>query len=177
MDYLQSCCKERTFPVDIAFTDGEYFCRKCGTYLGRSFQLDYRDIGNSIVKKYKGYNPRNHASHVLNRLECIEKNKPSEEVILQIKNKIDQESGQYTKAQINSVIKTPSLRKHIVYIWCNLNDVPFLQIMPKDRHIIITRIEENSHAGRKIRKNYHKLIEEIIREISELEYLSPYLNI
>ena len=59
MDYLQSCCKERIFPVDIAFTDGEYFCRKCGAYLGRSFQLDYRDIGYSIVKKYKGYNPRN----------------------------------------------------------------------------------------------------------------------
>ena len=177
MDYLQSCCKERTFPADIAFTDGEYFCRKCGTYLGRSFQLDYRDICNSIVRKYKGYNSRYHASHVLNRLECIEKNKPSKEVILQIKTKINQESGQYTKSQINNLFKSPSLRKHIVYIWCKLNNIPFLQITPKDRCFIINKLEGNKHVGKKIRKNYHKLIKAMIRENLELEYIFPYLNI
>ena len=177
MDYLQSCCEERTFPVDIAFADGEYFCRKCGTYLGRSFQLNYRDFSNYIGRKYKGYNPRNHASHVLNCLECIEKNKPTDEVISEIRNKIGRESGPYTKKEINGVVNSPSLMKHIVYIWCKLNDFPFLNIVPKDRHFIINKIVENKHSGKKIRKKYHKLIEDTILENRELHYISPYLNL
>ena len=177
MNYFQNCCEERTFPIDIAFTDGEYFCKKCGMYLGRTFQVDYRDMANFIVRKYKGYNPRNHASHVLNRLECVEKNKPTDEVISQIKNKMDPGSGQYTKTKINSVIKAPSLKKHIVYIWCKLNDVPFLNIARRDRDFIINKIVENKPSGKKIRKKYHELIEEIILENRELEYISPYLNI
>ena len=173
--FFQKCCDDRVHPGDIALDDGEYFCKRCGQYLGRTFQSDYRDIQNSIVRKYNGYNPMNHASHVLNRLECIEKNKPTSEQILEIKNKIDQGSGQYSKAEINGVIKTPLLRKHIVYIWCKLNDVPFLKIASRDRDFLITKIVENKHSGKKIRKKYHELIREVILKNPELGYISPYL--
>ena len=175
--FFQKCCEHRVIPGDIALDDGEYFCRRCGMYLGKTFQSDYRDMQNSIVRKYKGYNPRNHASHVLNRLECIEKNKPSDKQILQIKNKIDQGSGQYSKTEIDAVIKTPLLKKHIVYIWCKLNDVPFLIITSRDRDLLITKIVENKHSGKKIRKKYHELIREVILENSGLAYISPYLNL
>ena len=146
-------------------------------YLGRTFQSDYRDMQGSIVRKYMGYNPKNHTSHVLNRLECIEQNRPTREQIREIKSKIDQGSGQYSKTEINGVIKAPLLRKHIVYIWCKLNDVPFLKIASRDRDLIIRRIVENTHSGRKIRKNYHELIRKVILENPELEYISPYLNL
>ena len=174
--YFRKCCDDRLYPGDIALLDGEYICKKCGQYLGVAFQIDYKDTKNFIVRKYKGYNPRNHASHVLNRLECIEKNKPPDVVILHIKNKIDEESRQYTKIKINAVIKTPSLRKHIVYIWCKLNNVPFLNITPRDRDFIITKIVGSKYSGKKIRKSYHKLIEEVILENPELKYIRPYLN-
>jgi len=175
--FFQKCCDDRIIPADIALDDGEYFCRRCGHYLGRTFQSDYRDMQNSIVRKYKGYNPKNHASHVLNRLECIEKNKPTSEQILEIKNKIDQGSGQYSKTEIDAVIKAPLLKKHIVYIWCKLNNVPFLNIASRDRDFIINKIVENKHSGKKIRKRYHRLIREVILENHELDYISPYLNL
>ena len=173
--FFQKCCDDQVILGDIALDDGEYFCRRCVMYLGKTFQSDYRDMQNSIARKYKGYNPRNHASHVLNRLECIEKNKPADGQILQIKNKIDQGSGQYSKAEIDAVIKTPLLKKHIVYIWCKLNDVPFLNIASRDRDLLINKIVENKNPGKKIRKRYHELIREVILENPELEYISPYL--
>ena len=145
--------------------------------MGRTFQSDYRDMQNSIVRKYKGYNPKNHASHVLNRLECTEKNKPTKKQILEIKDKIDQGSGQYSKTEINAMIRTPLLRKHIVYIWCKLNDVPFLNIASRDRDLLINKIVENKHSSKKIRKRYHELIREVILKNPELGYISPYLNL
>ena len=85
--HFNPCCNERQFPRDIVLDDGEYYCILCGTYLGRTFVWNYKDMQNYKFRKPKPYDPKNHASHVLNCLESLQANKPGLDVLDKLKKK------------------------------------------------------------------------------------------
>ena len=169
---FQTCCENRKFEDITRLDTGEYICRVCGRFIGKDFIIDYNDYGRYVFKKYQGYKRKNHISHILNRIQCIEKNKPCDALICEIKKEIGQKNV-YSKKDIYNVIKNPVLRKHVMYILCKLNNDNFLYIHPYDRQLIIDRVLEKCEGKKK--KNYFKLIEAVVRENEDLDYIQRYL--
>ena len=167
---LRPCCQERRIPRDIALEDGEYYCKRCGLYLGRTFIWNYRDMQNYHFRKAmsKPYDARNHASHVLNCLECKQSNKPRSDVLAKLK------LGGTSKRDLYCNVGR-SLRKHLTYIWCELNCVPHLRIEPDHRLFLLREISRAPKSGR-LRKPYQRIISDIVKENPELGYISRYLN-
>ena len=168
---LRPCCEERRMPIDIALEDGEYYCKRCGLYLGRTFMWNYRDFQNYNFRRSltKPYNPRNHASHVLNCLECKQTGKPSFNVLNKLKK------GGTSKEDLYCNVGC-SMRKHLTYIWCELNNVPYLNIDPEHRMFLLREISKTPKSGLS-RKSYHKIIYDIIQENPHLDYISRYLTL
>ena len=166
---LRPCCGKRRMPQDIALEDGEYYCRRCGLYLGRTFIWNYRDLQSHYFRRAlsKPYNPRNHASHVLNCLECKQSNKPSFETLAKLK------VGGTSKEDLYKNVKR-SQRKHLTYIWCKLNNIPDLQIEQEDRNFLLREISRDNGTG-KMRKSYHEIIFDLIEKNPNLQYIHRYL--
>ena len=84
--HFNFCCKNRQVPRDVVLDDGEYYCTLCGTYLARDFVWNFSDMQHYKFKKSsKPYDEKNHASHVLNCLQCLELNKPGPEGLAKLK--------------------------------------------------------------------------------------------
>ena len=127
--------------------DGEYFCTLCGTCLGCTFIWDYRDYHNYRIRKSKPYDPKNHAKHVLNCLQCLESGKPSRAAINKLKK------GGTSKEDL-SKNAWRGIRKHLTYVWCELNGVEHLRILPEHRELLVNEICKTSKINRK-RQPYH----------------------
>ena len=168
--YFSYCCNERQVPRDVVLDDGEYFCILCGTCLGKTYVWDYRDMKNYIFKKAsKPYDPRNHARHVLNCLQCLQGNKPSLDVLDKLKK------GGISKENLyNNCWR--SAKKHLTYIWCELNNIEHLRISPKHREILVDEISRAPKI-KKQRKSYHKIIFDSIQKYPEMNYIIRYLNL
>ena len=124
--YFRECCQNRRVPLDIALDEGEYFCKLCGTCIGKSFCLNYKDYSGYVFQKPQPYKFKNHVSHILNRLECKEANKPSIDEIKKLK--LESYSKEYLCNNLSG-----KMRKHITYIWCVMNNIKFLSMRHCDR--------------------------------------------
>ena len=168
--HFNFCCNERQVPRDVVLDDGEYYCILCGTCLGPAFVWNYSDMQHYKFKRSsKPYDARNHASHVLNCLQCLELNKPGLDVLVELRE------GGISKENLHRNAWR-SVRKHLTYIWCELNGVKYLKILPEHRDILIDKISKTPKI-RKQRKSYHKIIAEIIQNHPEMSYILNYLNL
>ena len=166
--HFNKCCTERQVPRDVVLDDGEYYCILCGTYLGKTFVWNYKDLQNYKIHRPKAYDPKNHASHVLNCLEGIQKNKPGLAVLSKLKK------GGTSKEALREN-SGRSLKKHLAYIWCELNDVEKLKILPKHREILIDEICSTKKI-KKQRMSFHKIIEQVVDKDPDMSYILKYLN-
>ena len=170
---LRECCGNRKFKDIVREDTGAWFCRACGKHIGSESIIMYKDYyGRHGFKKYKGYKRRNHISHVLNRLECIEKNKPTDELIHELREKIGHKAT-YTKMDVYDATRDPILRKHVTYILCKLNGREALYIYPCDRELITNKVLEK--LGSKNAKNYLEIIKEVSKE-NKLIYVVQYIG-
>ena len=167
--HFNTCCNEREFPRDIVLEHGEYFCTLCGTCLGCTFVWDYKDYQNYKIKKSRPYDAKNHARHVLNCVQCLESGKPSLSVINKLKK------GGTSKEDLNKNAWR-KVRKHLTYVWCELNQVDHLRILPEHIDLLVSNICETPRINQK-RKSYHKIIKEVIHDHPEMKYILRYLNL
>ena len=166
--HFNHCCDEREVPRDVVLDDGEYYCICCGTCLGKTFVWNYNDLKNYKFHRSKPYHPKNHASHVLNCLEGLQQNKPSPVVLDKLKK------GGTSKEDLRKNTGR-SLKKHLTYIWCELNDIEKLRILPKHREMLIDEIC-SAKKIKKQRMSYHKIIEQAIDKDPDMSYILEYLN-
>ena len=167
--FFQKCCQNRIDPVDIALDDGEYFCRLCRLCIGKSFCLDYKDYSGYIFQKPQPYKLKNHASHILNRLECKEANKPSIDEIRELG------LSSYSKRYLCNNL-SGKMRKHLTHIWCVMNNIEPLSIKYCDRQRIIDILVNYPKTG-KYRSKCDEIIREAIYKDPILLYIEPYLNL
>ena len=167
--HFNFCCEDRQVPRDVVLDDGEYYCTCCGTCLGKIFVWNYNDLKNYKFNRSKPYDPKNHASHVLNCLQCLQANKPGPEVLAKLKK------GGISKESLRKSAWR-NVRKHLTYVWCELNGIEHLRIVPKHREILINEIC-NTPKIKKQRTSYHKIIIQIIEVHPEMSYILKYLNL
>ena len=168
--HFNKCCTERRFPQDISFDDGEYFCKRCGSYLARGIEWNWSDYRDHGFRKYasKPYDPKHHAGHVLNCLESLEMNKPCREVIDKLKLGGISKRALYANSSV-------ALRKHLPYVWGKLNGIEPLRIKPEHRAFLIGEISKAPVLGVN-RGAYHGIIAEVIQAHPEMSYILPYLS-
>ena len=82
--------------------------------------------------------------------------------------------GILSKVNLNKVLKGP-MKKHLTYLWCELNGVTPLRLRGDHRRFLVHRICKEPIINSN-RKNYHDIIRKIISENPELEYIKPYLR-
>ena len=109
--------------------DGRFLCCTICCQLDIEETRVDREERESIYYKYDtvtwiGYQRIHHANEVYKRLQCIEPNQPSLSDINNFKLKLNND---YSLENIyrNSNVKQ---RKHLVYVYCELNDIPLPQI-------------------------------------------------
>ena len=150
---------------------GDYWCKECDTNLGK---IRYEQPS----RVYRGYDVRHHISHTLRRMQCIEDNKPYPEIVDGIKRMLDDLGLSYSKRNIKKCLRSVSDKKHLIFIWCVLNDVPFLEIQPAHQDLIADKIANEEVKGDRLRrKNFQITISKLIeKNIKDLEYIKNYLS-
>ena len=171
---FRECCENREFEDIVRLDTGEYICKACGRFIGTDSIIGYNDYSKYVFKKYQGYKRKNHISHLINRIQGVEKNKPCDSLIREIKERIGEKS-MYSKKDVYDVVDNAVLRKHVVYILCKLNNINLLYIHPYDKQLIIDRVLEKCDSKRK--KNYRKIIEDVVRDNEHLSYIEPYIRL
>ena len=84
----------------------------------------------------------------------------------------------YSKNNIKKCLRSVADKKHLIYVWCVLNDVPFLEIDEVHKDLIFDKIVNENVGGDKLRrKNFQITILKLIeKNIEELEYIKKYLS-
>ena len=139
-----SCGANRHFK-DIIVAKDSYWCNKCDWNLG---DVKYEEPDRS----HRGYDVRHHISHTLRRMQCIEDNKPYPELIEGIKKMLDDLGLSYSKNNIKKCLRSVADKKHLIYVWCTLNDVPFLEIDEVHKDLIFDKITNEEVSGDKLRR-------------------------
>ena len=64
-------------------------------------------------------------------------------------------------------------KKHLIYVWCILNGIPFLEIDDNHKELIFDKITNEEVSGGKMRrKNFQDTISKLIeKNVKELEYI------
>ena len=159
--HFNRCCEKRNSPCDIALDDGEYYCRLCGSYLGKTFVFDYKDFSHYRMSRRKPYDPKNHANLVLNCLECVEQNRPTYSFIDKLK-----EQGIHTKEDIGNALWKKS-RKHSTYVWWEINGIEHLRIKPEHRSFLVNKICETLLVKKQLRSYPVSSSDDLHSEISK----------
>jgi hypothetical protein len=116
------CCKDPDIRCDIV--PGQYICKNCcaideaETIIGNENECEA--LNYYKYQGFKMYIPYKHVYHlneVLHRIQGVEKNRPTS--FDNIKTKLN---GDYS---IENIYKNCN-HKHLIYIYCVLNDLPFL---------------------------------------------------
>ena len=158
-----SCGVDRDFN-DIIIAKDNYWCGKCDWNLG---DVRYEEPD----RVYRGYDVRRHISHTLRRMQCIENNKPYPELIDDIKKMLDDLGLSYSKNNIKKCLRSVADKKHLIYVWCTLNDIPFLEIDEPRKDLIFGKIVNEEVGGDKMRrKNFQITISKLIGKNIE-EYI------
>ena len=170
--YFHPCCDERRVPRDIALDDGEYCCILCGRVLGKPFAWGDRRWGTYIVKR-DWYDPRVYANKILNYLEGTQPNAPWGLV------EKFRDEGIRSKVKLYKTLRGP-MKKHFSFLWSEINNVPQLRFRGDDRRFLVHKICESKRSdprrGRSHRRDYHRIIREVIRNHPHLRYVLPYLK-
>ena len=84
----------------------------------------------------------------------------------------------YCKKNIKKYFGSVSDKKHLVYIWCSLNDVPFFEINLDHQYLIKNKTVDKRIKGERLRrKNFQKTILKMInKNVEELGYIKKYLS-
>ena len=119
---------------------------------------------------YPGYVREYHIEEVLKRLESIEANKPSQQSINDLKSKLS------NNFSIENIRKHSKYKKHIVYMYCCLNDKPYLRIAYGHR-IRIKRSIMNlyRHSTTRNLPRYHTIMYYICNKYG-YDYIIPFLS-
>ena len=171
-DSLKPCsCGSNREYSDIIIAKDNYWCGKCEWNLG---DVKYEEPERS----YRGYDVRHHISHTLRRMQCIEHNKPYPELIEGIKKMLDNLRLSYSKTNIKKCLRSVADKKHLIYVWCTLNDIPFLEIGDDHKELIFDKITNEEVSGDKMRRNnFQNTISKLIdKNVKELEYIKKYLS-
>ena len=159
-----TCCDN---PNQLYDTDTEnLICRNC-----YKICEDYNDIYPPPCTEHYSpkYKRRHHLTEVLKRIECDEPNKPDIETIKPLLN------GDYSLSNIYK--KLPKHKKHITYIYCELNrlDPPIITPIQKD---IILSVFSNliSLYPRDKLPKYIYIIAAVCKKLDATEIL-PFLYI
>ena len=119
--------------------------------------------------------------HVLDRMQCLEPNNPPppQDIIDYIKSVLDIKKLDYTKKNIKLYLFGEE-RWHLIYVWCVLNNIPFLTVPERHQRLILEIFEDEEIPWfcecRKQRQNMEITILELIGIREEFEYLKPYLR-
>ena len=164
------CCANESTIIDKT---GFPVCINCGVVrLDKpTFVDDYNDFSNCRVKrKCIKYDIKFHLSEVFYRLQAAEKNVPNDQFIQELREKL---KGDYSFDAIYDACRA-NIRKHIVFIWCKLNNKPQLIILPQHKEHILNII-------RKLHKNIQGRLPPYLDMISlicekyNLNYIKPYI--
>ena len=55
----------------------------------------------------------------------------------------------YSKNNIKKCLRSVADKKHLIYVWCVLNDVPFLEIDDNHKELIFDKITKEEVSGGK----------------------------
>ena len=84
----------------------------------------------------------------------------------------------YSKTNIRKCLRSVADKKHLIYVWCTLNDIPFLEIGDDHKELIFDKITNEEVSGDKMRRNnFQNTISKLIdKNVKELEYIKKYLS-
>lgn len=85
-----------------------------------------------LKKRRHTYKPRYHLGEILSRLECREKNKPTDSEVEDIKLKI---GNDFSKEHIYKHL-TYQQRKHFTFIYCSIKGLPFPKLLESEKDFI-----------------------------------------
>jgi hypothetical protein len=153
---------------------GQYICKNCyaidedKTIRGYEYECDYKDEILKYYKRqrFKAYVPYKHLWHlneVFNRLQCTEQNQPTN--FDDYNNNDDDDikkklNGDYS---LENVYKKCN-RKHMIYIYCMLNNLP-PAIIPNNLKYLVKK------AIRNIVEVCPSYIKPRNKQITEINYL------
>ena len=162
------CCKS----PDIRLNPEHFHvCLSCGVIQDTpNFVVGHNDYERSHkYYVYPGYVREYHIEEVLKRLESREANKPSQQNINDLKSKLNYNFS------MENIRKHAIYKKHIVYMYCCLNDIPYLRIACNHR-IRIKRSIMNlyRHITTRNLPRYHAIMYYICKKYG-YDYIIPFL--